>query len=416
MSPIGVGSSSLIQTREAVREAIAQALSKTSGPFECVFLFAGPQHDPEIVLREVRDVVGNDVLLFGGSTVGVITNESLSYSGYEIGIACIPKGKFHSTVLMAGPVAGREADAGHSLGMQYLKHVANTGATDNASMILLYDSIARTSQFGPPALNLATPLVNALIATIKSGGNTLPEIAGVGIVADPFLSQPCHEWTKDGLFVQMATALIANGKVKMETLILHGCRPVGGYHTITKTEGNVVFEIDGEPAIDKILSLLGPDSPYSPKDFPLFITLGLNRGDPYMSFREENYANRLCFAIDEEHRALIMFEPDLKAGDKVQLMRRSVDFGYVRENIDAYFADQGEEFKPFFAFYIDCLGRAAKFCGMEQEEASGVQQAMTDHSVPLLGIYSGVEIARVGKTIQALDWTGVLCLFSETEA
>ena len=31
----------------------------------------------------------------------------------------------------------------------------------------------------------------------------------------------------------------------------------------------------------------------------------------------------------------------------------------------------------------------------------------------IMGVYSGVEIARVGKDIQALDWTGVLCLFSE---
>jgi hypothetical protein len=33
--------------------------------------------------------------------------------------------------------------------------------------------------------------------------------------------------------------------------------------------------------------------------------------------------------------------------------------------------------------------------------------------IPLLGIYSGVEIARVGGDLQPLDWTGVLCIFSE---
>ena len=41
-----------------------------------------------------------------------------------------------------------------------------------------------------------------------------------------------------------------------------------------------------------------------------------------------------------------------------------------------------------------------------------VQRAIGAH-VPLLGFYSGVEIARVGGQLQALDWTGVLCLFSE---
>jgi len=31
----------------------------------------------------------------------------------------------------------------------------------------------------------------------------------------------------------------------------------------------------------------------------------------------------------------------------------------------------------------------------------------------LLGMFSGVEIAKVGQEMQALDWTGVLCVFSE---
>ena len=33
--------------------------------------------------------------------------------------------------------------------------------------------------------------------------------------------------------------------------------------------------------------------------------------------------------------------------------------------------------------------------------------------MPLLGMYAGVEIAKVGLEMEALDWTGVLCVFSE---
>ena len=47
-----------------------------------------------------------------------------------------------------------------------------------------------------------------------------------------------------------------------------------------------------------------------------------------------------------------------------------------------------------------------------EEEAVEVQKALPA-DIPLLGVYSGVELAKVGGHIQALDWTGVLCLFSE---
>jgi hypothetical protein len=52
------------------------------------------------------------------------------------------------------------------------------------------------------------------------------------------------------------------------------------------------------------------------------------------------------------------------------------------------------------------------YSGTEGEEAEEVQKVIGS-KMPLLGMYSGVEIAKVGKDIQPLDWTGVLCIFSE---
>ena len=141
------------------------------------------------------------------------------------------------------------------------------------------------------------------------------------------------------------------------------------------------------------------------------MTLGVNRGQRFGPFREEDYANRLCMAVDRERGGLIMFENDLQAGSEVQLMRRSIDFNYVGKRAEELLA-RLEGRTPFFALYIDCAGRAAAYCGTEREEAEEVQRVIGSR-MPLLGMYSGVEIARVGQQIQALDWTGVLCVFSE---
>jgi hypothetical protein len=69
-----------------------------------------------------------------------------------------------------------------------------------------------------------------------------------------------------------------------------------------------------------------------------------------------------------------------------------------------------------FAQYIDCLGRASAYCGSEREEAAVIQEVLGAR-MPLLGLYTGVEIAPVGATPQqALDWTGVLWVLSEPAA
>jgi hypothetical protein len=206
-------------------------------------------------------------------------------------------------------------------------------------------------------------------------------------------------------------ALVLSGGVQMDTIIMHGCKPSSDYHTITKAEWNAVLEIDGKPAVDAIAEMLGPDSDRGWEDYPFFVTLGVNKGDKFGEFNEEEYANRMVMAVDKERRGLIMFEPDLKEGFEVQLMRRSIDFDYIRERTEDLLR-RVESRKPFFALYIDCAGRASAFCGTEGEEAEEVQKVISS-KMPLLGMYSGVEIAKVGGDIQALDWTGVLCVFSE---
>jgi hypothetical protein len=116
-------------------------------------------------------------------------------------------------------------------------------------------------------------------------------------------------------------------------------------------------------------------------------------------------------AVDKERGALIMFEDDLKAGFDIQLMRRSIDSAYVGRRANELLGWIGDR-TPFLAFYIDCAGRASAYCGSDREEAEEVQHVMRP-KMPLLGMYSGVEIAKVGLDMQALDWTGVLCVFSE---
>jgi len=187
---------------------------------------------------------------------------------------------------------------------------------------------------------------------------------------------------------------------------------------LSKTERTkVLADLNQKPAATTVnpssstTSASKPDSDKSWEDYPLFVTLSVNKGDKFGQFKEEDYANRLVMAVDQERRALVMFENDLKQGFEVQLMRRSIDFDYIGRRTDELLGRLGGR-TPFFALYIDCAGRASAYCGTEREEAAEVQRVIGSR-VPLLGIYAGVEIAKVGGDIQALDWTGVLCMFSE---
>jgi hypothetical protein len=190
---------------------------------------------------------------------------------------------------------------------------------------------------------------------------------------------------------------------------MHGCKPASGYHSVTKAEGATLLEIDGVPALDKIGEMLGSDDSW--QENPMFVILGVNRGDKFGPFNEEEYQNRQGMAIDKERGGLIMFETDLEEGAEIQLMRRSLDYGYMEDRVNQIY-ERIEGRDPFFALYVDCAGRVSAWSGTDEEESAEVQR-LVGSRMPLLGTYSAIEIAKIGDKVRPLDWTGVLCIFSQ---
>lgn len=68
----------------------------------------------------------------------------------------------------------------------------------------------------------------------------------------------------------------------------------------------------------------------------------------------------------------------------------------------------------FFALYIDCAGRTTDFSGAEKKQAAIVQRTI-GRGMPLLGFYSGGEIAPFMGKSRGMDWTGVLLLLSRSK-
>lgn len=401
-SRAGVGYSENSSSGQAGAE-VARAALADGGLDHCdlVLVYATEKHDPAQLRDGIRSVVGPKARLIGGYSMGIITNDRLGYAGYQVGLAAIASDTMRVDMFIETGLVDREREVGVVLGEQ----IKSQRYKGDPNLLLMYDSVKRSAAEGL-ALNLATPL----IAGVTQALGTWPPAAGVGMMGS-MQWNPTFQWFDDRIEQRSAMALVLSGGVRLDTIIMHGCRPAGGYHTITRAEGPAVIEIDGKPALEVISQLLGPESDKDWEDFPLFVTLGVNKGDKFGPFREEDYANRLVMAVDKERGALIMFEDDLRAGYDVQLMRRSIDFAYVGRRANDLLARVGDR-TPFFALYIDCAGRASAYCGTEREEAEEVQRVMRSR-MPLLGMYSGVEIAKVGPDMQALDWTGVLCVFSE---
>ena len=340
--------------------------------------------------------------IVGGGAVGVLTNDHLGVEGCQVGVAvtCLERDGYPN---LRPERFGREGDAEVVVGRRWETIRADRREGEEWNLLLMYESVKSSTADGP-MLNMGTPLLEGMAGALGSW----PPVVGLGLHGDPRW-KPGLQYFDDRLEAQSALAVVLSGSARMVTTAIHNLRPMSSYREITAADGPAVLGIEGRPALEVIEDLVGPDLRW--EDYPLTVTLGVNSGDKFGEFREEEYANYLCVAVDRERRALIMSDTYLRPGTQVQLMRRHMDFQEVRRRAEALVASVGER-RPFFSLYVDCAGRASSYMGSDREEAAEIQQAIGP-DLPLLGVYSGSEIARVGQTVQRLNHAGVLAILYE---
>ncbi len=270
--------------------------------------------------------------------------------------------------------------------------------------MLFYDAVSREED-GRLRLMMAT----RLLAGLEKALGFLPALTGAGMQGDHVCSLT-NQFTGEGIGKYCAMAMKFGGDIRIDSAVMHGCHPASGYYTVTKADGPVILEIDHKPAISFMDGLLGPG--IKPEDYPFFLLFGINLGERWGEYDENKYASRLCLGLDRERGGIVMFEPDMAEGTEFQIMFRTFELDYMKEKIEKLF-DSLDGREPVFAMYIDCAGRCAGYGGVDIEDALTVRQAVAGR-VPVLGIYTGVEIASVGGKPRGLDWTGVFCLFSQS--
>jgi hypothetical protein len=234
------------------------------------------------------------------------------------------------------------------------------------------------------------------------------QLIGAGMLGDfsfekSYIFDGCRE------VKHRVVAVILPAGFKSHSTIMHGCVPASAFLEVTRVEGAVVYELDGRPALTVLAEMLGQELGSTLKDnLSLSVTLGQKHGDLYAPYDEAAYVNRLIIGSNPTEGSITLFEADFQVGDKIQIMSRDnqLMLDSVRQQTRRLLASLKER-KPLLAFYIDCAGRSCAFSGAEIEEAS-ILQAELGPDIPLLGFYSGVEIAPLLGRSRPLDWTGVL--------
>jgi len=166
--------------------------------------------------------------------------------------------------------------------------------------------------------------------------------------------------------------------------IYGGWTPFGPERLITKSEGNILYEIDGKPALDLYKTYLGDkakDLPGSALIYPLNVKSKEN---------EQSFV-RTILNIDEEKNAMIL-AGDVPEQSKVQLMMTNMDSIAAASETAALRAMEGRNNPPQLALLISCIGRKLVLDQRIEEEVEEVMSVIGS-DVVIGGMYSYGEIA-----------------------
>jgi len=161
----------------------------------------------------------------------------------------------------------------------------------------------------------------------------------------------------------------------------------GAERLVTRSEGNVLYELDGQSALDLYKMYLGDKAAELPGSALLF-PLGLKFDE------DSDTIVRTVLAVDEQKKSMT-FAGDIPEGCYVRLMKANFDRLIEGANLAAEYSTQrGGEASDKLAVLVSCVGRKLILGQRIDEEVEAVKNVLGDGAT-ITGFYSYGEISPV---------------------
>jgi hypothetical protein len=186
-----------------------------------------------------------------------------------------------------------------------------------------------------------------------------------------------------------------------------GFEPFGPERKITRSENNILYELDGEPAFGLYKKYLGDrlqDLPTQCFYFPLY----------YKTSKMEKGIVRTILGVDEETGSMT-FAGDLEQGGTARLMKTNIDNLVSGAEEAAKACQSAGATSPGAAILMSCIGRKIIMKQRVEEEIEAVEGIFGPQTT-LTGFYSYGEIAPIENSMDPHlhNQTMSITTFSET--
>ncbi|HEY5772136.1 MAG TPA: FIST N-terminal domain-containing protein [Chitinophagaceae bacterium] len=257
---------------------------------------------------------------------------------------------------------------------------------------------AALQKFNKPAFILCSTLLSAsgkmidgetLVRSIEKTTGPQVNLFG-GMAGDDITFTGTYVFTNDRSTDHGIVSLVLNEeKISLQGMAISGWKPMGVFRTVTKSEGNLIYTIDNEPALEMYLRFLGVDRSSADDQVKFFDSIGIHY--PFQIERE-NREPKMCNPVgyDKEKEAL-MCESDVPQGSRFRFSTPP-DFDIIETVVNKATELKNEAHAEADALLIfSCAGRLSTLGPMAHEENEGLAAVW---NAPMAGFYTYGEFGR----------------------
>lgn len=201
-----------------------------------------------------------------------------------------------------------------------------------------------------------------------------------------------------------------SGKIRMETVVSQGCRPIGKPFIVTKSEGNIVHELGRKPALEQLHSVLTklaePEEQLARESMFLGRVIDEYKGN----FGRGDFLIHNILGADRKSGALGI-AGYVKVGTTVQFHVR--DAQSADEDLRVMLAPHADS-QPEGALLFGCNGRGTHMWTQPGHDIGVLRQVVGD--VPVAGFFCGGEFGPVGGRNFVHGFTASIALFHPPES
>jgi small ligand-binding sensory domain FIST len=380
---VGAGLALGPATVDAAADAAAQALEELgSSSVDLAFLFLTSQH-----LERAADaaaLVGQALgprCLLGCAAEGVIGREREVESGAAIAVwaASLPGAglePFHLSTL----------EDGGALAPGTLQSGANPGL-----IALLVDPF--TFPAGP------------FLARLDDDYPGVPVVGGIATGG----GQPgAQALVLDGEVHDRGAVGVALTGVAVETVVSQGCTPLGREAVITRAERNVVLELAGKPALERLREIVSALSPRERALAARGLLAGLVIDENKAEYERGDFLMRGILGADEESGAIALGD-EVRVGQTLRFHARdaaSADED-LRLTLEQRLGPLSSQ--PAGALLFTCNGRGTNMFSEPDHDSRVVSSVLARPA--LAGFFCGGEIGPVGGRSFLHGFTATMAVF-----